>query len=213
MRKTRREYERQEWSRNSGGARMKIVMLMGSPRPSGNTATVLGMVEESLASEHEIKRYDVAQLDIIGCQGCYACADSPNEPGCVQRDDATGILDEILGADAIVYATPLYMWGIASDLRALMERHFCLVKTYGSPAKKSLVKGKRVAMLVTATGPVENNADAIQTVFDRFASYCECEVAGKFVLPGCGFTQAPGEDAGRLAARIAEALTAESSIH
>ncbi|MBD3347790.1 MAG: NADPH-dependent FMN reductase [Candidatus Eisenbacteria bacterium] len=210
---TRGDNELRQRPRKEGGARMKIVMLMGSPRPTGNTATVLEMVEESLAAGHEIKRYDVAQLNIIGCRGCYACADSPNEPGCVQRDDATGILDEILGADAIVYATPLYMWGVASDLRALMERHFCLVKTYGSPAKKSLVQGKRIAMLVTAAGPAENNADAIQTVFDRFASYCECEVAGKFVLPGCSVTEGPGEDARTLAGRLAEALTVESSIH
>ncbi len=187
---------------------MKIVTLMGSPRPKGATATVLGKFEERVSGEHEIVHFDVAQLDIIGCRGCFACASSLVEPGCVHDDDGLRILKEIVSADLVIYATPLYMWGIASDLRALMERHICLVKGYGTPAYKSLVQGKKAALLVTSGGPVEDNCDLVQQVFDRFAGFGGVTVAGKYMLPSSSQPDALGERADELAGRMALELTA-----
>jgi len=180
---------------------------MGSPRSKGSTSTVLGKFEERLSKEHEVVHYDVAQLDIMGCRGCRACASVDNEPGCVQGDDAIPILNDIVSADAVVYATPLYMWGIASDLRALMERHLSLVKNYGSPAYRSLMEGARIALLVTAAGPVEGNCDLVQEVFDRFARYARSEVVGKYILPDSSGPDALEGRAEALADRMARELT------
>jgi multimeric flavodoxin WrbA len=187
---------------------MKIVTLMGSPRSKGSTAAVLRMFEDIVSAQHEVSHFDVARLDIMGCRGCLACADTPDEPGCVQDDDGLRILKEIVVADAVVYATPLYMWGIASDLRGLMERHISLVKDYGSPARRSLLKGKRVALLVSSAGPVEENADVVQTVFDRFAEFAEALPVGRYMLHSSTRPDALGERGRALAERMAKEVTA-----
>ncbi|MBN2566422.1 MAG: flavodoxin family protein [Candidatus Eisenbacteria bacterium] len=160
---------------------MRIVTIQGSPKKDGNTAAVLALFEREVGDHHEIDHVDVADLSLVGCQGCYECQQNPNEPACATKDDMLRVVDRILAADAVVYATPLYMWGIASKMRGLMERHFCLVTGYGGPELESLVEGKKIAFLVTCGGPIADNADVIQVVFDRFADFGRWEVVGKYV--------------------------------
>jgi len=85
---------------------MNIVTIFGGPRPEGNTATVLGWVEKALREGgHTVERFDLNDLDIKGCQACYTCMESKDEPGCVVRDDAQMILASMVDANAIVYAS------------------------------------------------------------------------------------------------------------
>ncbi len=164
---------------------MKILTILGSPKKNGNTAGVLGMFEGLVADGHEIDRLNIADVDVAGCVGCYACQQHPDEPFCAQKDDVQGIFDRILAADAVVYAAPLYMWGFPAGMHALLERHLGLVTGYMGPNYKSLIEGKRVALLVTSGGPVENNTELIQAVFDRLADWGQVEVVGKYMVPDC----------------------------
>ncbi|MBW1943757.1 MAG: NAD(P)H-dependent oxidoreductase, partial [Deltaproteobacteria bacterium] len=81
-------------------------------------------------------------------------------------------------------ATPLYCWGFSSQMKALIDRHLCLATGYDTPDYKSVVEGKRTALLVTCDGPVENNADLIQECFNRLNDYAKAIVVGKYVVPG-----------------------------
>jgi multimeric flavodoxin WrbA len=187
---------------------LKILTLQGSPKKDGNTAAALALFEKALGDGHEIEHVDVADLTLVGCQGCYECQKNPNEPACVTKDDALGVVNRLLAADAVVYATPLYMWGIAARMRALMERHLCLVTGYGGDSWKSLIEGKKVALLVTCGGPVEKNADVIQDVFDRFAGFAGCEVVGKYIAAGASTPDRAEEFAGGVVRRMAADLLA-----
>jgi multimeric flavodoxin WrbA len=190
-------------------AAMKVVTILGSPKLKGNTSATLARFEKLAAQEHEIDRINIADLDVGGCLGCYACQRNPNEPACVQKDDALGVFDRILEADAVVYASPLYMWGLASGIRALMERHLCLVTGYMTPSYKSLVAGKRAALLVTCGGAEEGNADLIQQTFDRFADYAQYDSAGKHVVPLCTTPDKLGEAADAAAEKLSKDIAGQ----
>jgi len=71
------------------------------------------------------------------------------------------------------------------DLADFLIRMGAKIKGYGTPSGKSLLEGKPVALLVTCDGPIANNADLIQEVFDRVSDYCKCRVVGKYVVPFC----------------------------
>ncbi len=185
---------------------MKILTILGSPKKKGNTGTVLEMFEKHVGDGHEVERVNVSDLNVGGCLGCYACQQNPDEPACAQQDDMQDVYEKILAADAVVYASPLYMWGFTSGIRALMERHLALVSGYGSPDYKSLVAGKRAALLVSLGGPVENNAEFIQGIFDRFIGYAQCDVAGKFMVPLCTTPDALGDEAEGVAKAMAKAI-------
>ena len=89
----------------------------------------------------------------------------------------------VLAADFVLYASPLYCWGFTSQIKAFIDRHYCLVKGYGTPECKSLINGKPIALLVTCGGPIEGNADLIQEMFERFSGYGQCKVVGKYIVP------------------------------
>lgn len=175
---------------------MKVNTLLGGPRKRGNTAKALGWLEEELKSQgHEVDRINIVDFEVKGCLGCGKCLEVTDQPGCVQKDDAVEIFSHMMRADAVVYASPLYCWGFASQMKALVDRHFCLVKGYGTPDYNSFVEGKPSTLLVTCAGPVENNADIIQVLFDRLNDYGKSKVVGKYIVPFCTTPDAMGDDA------------------
>jgi multimeric flavodoxin WrbA len=190
---------------------MKIVTILGSARTKGNTAKVLASFEKLVGGKHTVDRINVASYDVGGCLGCGKCRENSDEPGCVQQDDAMQLFDLMMAADLIVYATPLYCWTFPAQIKALIDRHYCLVKAYGTPDSKSFLEGKRDALLVTCDGPRENNADLIEGVFDRFSAYCKFKIAGKYVLPFCGMKDGLDTRAAELAGKMAGELAGLTS--
>ena len=58
---------------------MKVVTVLGSPRPEGNTATVLSWVEDALRQMgHEVERIDVNKFTVTGCVECQRCQFEPD---------------------------------------------------------------------------------------------------------------------------------------
>ena len=165
---------------------MDVLTLLASPRADGNTDVILGWVEGALREEgHTIARVDVTKLQIGGCRSCYVCAESDAEPGCVMMDDAQGVFEKMLAADAILFATPLYMWSYAGQLKPLLDRTLCLARKYGTPEHRSFVEGKATALLVACGGGIEKNADAIQLIFPRLADYLKLDDRGVWIFPNC----------------------------
>lgn len=161
---------------------MKIVIVMGSPKRNGKTATTLKFLEDKLLSQgHEIDWINVIDYHINGCQGCYACMQNKDAAGCVQEDDAEQVLMRIISADTVVYASPLYSFGLTAQLKPLVDRSICLSNT-------SLLDGKRVALLITCAGQEENNADLVQEFFRRGfdgenKGVFNTKIIGQYIIP------------------------------
>lgn len=102
---------------------MKAIAFNASPMmDKGNTATILipfldGMREAGA----EVKLYYTKQLNIKPCQGEFNC--QIKTPGkCFQKDDMEMLLPKLVEADIQVFATPVYVDGIAGSLKCLWER-------------------------------------------------------------------------------------------
>lgn len=169
---------------------MKVISISGSPRRSGYTTKALDLFEETLVLQgHEIERIFIIDHEIKGCIGCYSCMEKNDKPGCILKDDALSIFERLILADAIVYASPLYWFDLAAQLKPLFDRQFCLTTNFGSPEGSSMLAGKSVALLITCFGPVANNADLVQDIFDRsMTGILKCNVVGKYIIP---FSNAP----------------------
>ena len=76
---------------------MQVTTLLGSAKKKGNTATVLGWVEENLKSlGHDVERIYLNSKSIRGCLGCAKCRENPDEIACVQKDDAIDIMEDAI---------------------------------------------------------------------------------------------------------------------
>ena len=187
---------------------MRVVTILGSPKSNGNTAHALDMLETNLALQgHEVERIHAAARKINGCTGCNACIHDKEGPDCVQEDDAMSCFETMISADVLVYAFPLYAFSFPAQMKSLIDRHYCLVTNAGLPNQSSVLEGKRVALLVTCSDPVENNADIIQTAFDRiFLDRLRCSIVGKYVVASSAapdFDQRASEMAKIIAGEIA----------
>lgn len=187
---------------------MNIVTILGGPRMDGNTDRLLDWTERALRDwRHETTRINLGELTVNGCKSCFACTESANEPGCVLLDDAPGIFEKMIEADAILYATPLYMWGYASQLKALLDRSICLVSGFAGSEHRSLIDGTPAALLVSCAGPDEGNADLIQSSFPRFTNYARLDNRGVFVFPHCTDVNMLPNTHGNESRELARALT------
>ena len=165
---------------------MKIITLLGSARKKGNTATVLGWIENELeAMGHDVGRVYLNAKTIHGCLGCGKCRQFPDDIACVQNDDASEILGKMVSADLSLFASPIYFWGFSAQAKALIDRGYSLVTDYHRPGHTSLLKGQRQGLLVTGADAYENNAEPLFTAFDRIVGYYMAVDAGKWYVGPC----------------------------
>ncbi len=184
---------------------MKITTVLGSPRKFGNTAAVLKRFESLVPAPHRVERINVVDYKIKGCVGCDGCQRHPDRPGCGQHDDALKLIDRLLASDLIVYASPLYCWDFSAQMKAFIDRHYCLVK-WKLDDSPSLIAGRRMALLVTCGSGIEDNADVIQTIFEREVDYLKCTVAGQFIVPDCSTPDKLGDKADTTARAMLQRL-------
>lgn len=165
---------------------MKIILLQGSARKKGNTARAMGWVEDELkAMGHTTESIYLNSKNLKGCMGCAKCKAKPDEPGCIQKDDIPEILGKMVNAQAVVFASPLYFWGVTAQLKAVIDRTYCLYTNYHQPGHASLLEGQRQALLVTGGGPYDNNAEAAFTAFGRIQNPHKSIHAGELFLGQC----------------------------
>lgn len=165
---------------------MKILSLLGSPKKSGNTAHALNYLEGQLKQQnHEVKRIHVSSFSIEGCRECYWCKQEGSFL-CCNNDDAIPILKEMLDADAILFSAPTFCWGFPAQMKALLDRMFCLISwKEGDTESKSLLEGKTMALIVTAGGEVKNNAELLGIAFNNMVEFMNCKSAGIVYIAPC----------------------------
>jgi multimeric flavodoxin WrbA len=185
---------------------MKIMTVLGSPRKLGNSAKILEWAEEELrALGHDVERLDLVDHPFKGCAECYHCKEDPLTAHCAHTDEGNEIFLRLIGCDGFIVASPLFCWGFSSQLKAFIDRMFCLV-TPMVGKNHSLIEGKRAAMIITCAGPEEDNADIMHTVFQRAMNYVQCENKAALIVPGCITPDTMGGDIKEKAQELARKL-------
>ena len=157
---------------------MNVLILMGSPRLSGNTAELCRpFMEELSVNGADVRYVTLADKDIRPCRGCYACQEVSGEYGCVQKDDMP--VEDILWADLIVLATPIYAWYCAAPMKNVLDRHYGFNKYYGS-AEGSLWAGKKVAIVATHGYDRAYATDPFEMGVQRLCKHSNLEYLGLY---------------------------------
>ena len=156
---------------------MRIVVLQGSPNVNGSTAL---MVEEfargARGAGHDVERVDVARLDVAPCTGCVACG---YEGPCAQHDDMGELRGAILSADMVVFATPLYYYGMSAQLKTIVDRFCSFNASLTSKRMKS-------ALLTVAWNADDWTFDALVAHYRTLVRYLDFRDCGMVLGYGCG---------------------------
>ena len=116
---------------------MKVLLLNGSPR-DGNTKFAVETIGESIAeniSGAETEILNVAYKKISACMGCDVCKQEP-KGFCIFDDDMNEINEKVGAADMIVFASPVYWWGISAQLKTVIDRLYALTGAMDRPGLK-----------------------------------------------------------------------------
>jgi multimeric flavodoxin WrbA len=110
---------------------MRVLVLRGSPRKDGNSATLTNYFLKGLMkfSSHYIDDYFINELNISPCQGCLSCATSENHE-CKIKDDMQDIYSAYHDAELVVFVTPMYWGYMTAQLKIVMDRMESLAWEY-----------------------------------------------------------------------------------
>ena len=101
---------------------MKVIILNGSPKAKGNTATALREVEKTLNQQGiETDWIHVGHRDIRGCIACNGCWKSGR---CAFDDIVNEISAKMKDADGLLVGSPVYFASPNGTLLALLDRLF-----------------------------------------------------------------------------------------
>ena len=117
--------------------KMKVLILNGSPKPNGNTATAIKEMEKVFAEEGiEFETVQVGNKNIRGCISCNSCGKTGK---CVFDDAVNEIAARFEEADGLVVASPVYYASANATLIACLDRLF-----YSSHFDKTMKVGASV---------------------------------------------------------------------
>ena len=98
----------------------KVFVISTSPRKGGNSDTLAdAFVRGAQEAGNDVEKVTLHDKTIGFCRGCLACQ---RTHGCVIHDDADMIARKMLTADVLVFATPIYYYGMCGQMKTMLDR-------------------------------------------------------------------------------------------
>jgi multimeric flavodoxin WrbA len=164
----------------------KVLALAGSPLPGGNTEKLLtSFLRGAEDAGGQVRRVAVVELEIEGWTPEIECPEvDSHEP----RDDFDWVSQELVAADVIVVASPVYFRNVPAQLKALIDHSQCLwirknVDKKPLPPTSAGREGRRGVFLSVGGNDREDFLGAIHTIRSFFDVY-ETDYWGELLFGG-----------------------------
>ena len=101
---------------------MKVLLLNGVNQKEDYSNQIYQIINHHLkTTNHQVKSYDLHQLDIAPCMGCFGCwFQTPGE--CMIDDDGRLVARELIQNDVVIYFSPVTFGGYSCQLKKAMDR-------------------------------------------------------------------------------------------
>lgn len=101
----------------------KVLAIIGSPR-KGETLRAVRQLEEELSrlGGAEFEYLMLQDVNLGQCRGCLACLERGEEYCPVKGDDRDEVMAQIMGADAVILAAPVYSLQVPALTKNFLDR-------------------------------------------------------------------------------------------
>ena len=138
----------------------KVLAISTSFRKGGNSDRLMdAWIQGAEENGNTIEKIYLSNNKIENCRGCLACQKIGH---CVIKDDMTEILTKMQDADVVVFATPVYFYGMCGAMKTFLDRTFPLY-----PDKQHF---QEVYLMVTAEDDAEDTVQGTQAALGRLAN-------------------------------------------
>ncbi len=156
----------------------KVLILSASPRKGGNSDTLCDeFLRGARESGNEAEKIFLRDKRIGYCTGCGVCY---KRHRCVQGDDMAEVLGEMVEADVIVMATPVYFYAMNAQMKTVIDR---------AAPRYSEIKDKEFYYLLTAADADPKMLERALEGFRGFTEDCLTNPHERGVVYGVGLWQ------------------------
>ena len=97
-----------------------VLGIMGSPRRHGNTEILLdSALSGAKQANAEVSKLIVTERNILPCRELYTCTKNGY---CAIKDDMQKIYIDLETVDHVIFASPIFFYGITAQAKALVDR-------------------------------------------------------------------------------------------
>lgn len=178
---------------------MRLMAIMGSARPQGNTSYLVDLALEEAA------RLGIDTEKVILCQHptkpCLAHENCGSQPFCLEKDEVKPIIDRFISAEGIILASPAYFLNVSAQLKAFLDRHRFLHR------RRDKIKARCAGLIAVAA---RQGTDETLAALRRFLPPIS-DLAADHVLTLAGYgdvraNEALAREARQMGQRLAEML-------
>jgi putative NADPH-quinone reductase len=163
----------------------KVIGLLGSPLPEGNTAALLDRALKGAEDAScTVEKIVVPFLDFEPCMEILFCRDHET---CQMEDDLTPLYPKFRELDGLIIATPIMTMGIPGKLKSLMDR-FQVFFMGKYMRRQSLVpkekRNSRLCLFIAISGmKVPGVFDGARATVAAFLDIIDCRPFGEILVP------------------------------
>ena len=153
----------------------RILIVLGSPRKKGNSATLAAKVAEgAIADGADVETVYLNGLNIKPCQGCEKCQQESFN-GCDIEDEMNQLYSKMQKADSVVVASPIYWCNISAQTKIFIDRLYAV-----GVGQKNIFKGKNIAIILTFADPDPFTSGAVNALraFQDICKYVGANIEG-----------------------------------
>jgi multimeric flavodoxin WrbA len=163
---------------------MKMLVVSASPREDGNSHVLARSATDGARSEdHDVQHVfldDYVDRMLGNCRQCRRVED-----GSCSLDDRYDelLIDHILPADGLIFAMPLYFYGMPARLKTVFDRLFCYTAN-SAPQQAQVIDGimgKKVGVLISCEESYVGATQGVVAQFQELTRYLRQDLVGVVV--------------------------------
>lgn len=163
---------------------MKTLVISASPREDGNSHMLAkSAIDGAVAAGHDVEHVflgDYVERMLDNCRSCRRTTDR-----LCSLDDryAELLIEKMLPADGIVYAMPLYFYGMPGRLKTVFDRLFCYTSN-SAPQQEQVVNGirdKKIGVLISCEESYQGATQGVVAQFQELTRYLNQDLVGVVV--------------------------------
>ena len=153
----------------------RVLILSASPRKGGNSDILCDQfLRGAQEAGNQVEKIFLREHNIHYCTGCGVCNQTHQ---CVQKDDMKSILEKMVQADVLVFATPVYFYSMDGQLKTLIDRTVPRYQEMGN---------KDVYYILTAADTQQENLQRTIEGLRGFTLDCLPNTREKGIIYGTG---------------------------
>ncbi|MEO1403668.1 MAG: flavodoxin family protein [Cyanobacteria bacterium J06635_1] len=164
----------------------KLLILVGSPRRAGNSATLAAAVQRGAeAAETQVSLRFIDDSISSFLRDCRTCR-LPDGECAIADHFRTLFFDDFLPADGVVFCSPVYWYGLSAQTKAFFDRTFCYYAA-SYPHSEQVIEqmsGKRVGLVLASEETYPGASLGVVHQIQEYCRYTHSEFMG--VVRGVG---------------------------